>query len=72
MINLKESGLKLWLYINKNQDNYKLELSQRACESWGIKRASYYRAVDELIEKGYLQQQKEGSNIYFFHELPQE
>lgn len=72
MLNLKESGLKLWLYLNKNQEGYNLELSPKACESWGIKKTSYYRAVEELIEKGFLVPLRENSNIYFFYELPQD
>ena len=43
-----KSGLLLWLYLNKNQDNYGLELSQVACEKWGLKKDSYYRAFAEL------------------------
>ena len=38
---LSRSGLGLWLYFNKNQDDYQLELSQKACAEWGIKKDSY-------------------------------
>ena len=55
-------------YLNKNQNNYKLELSRVACASWGIKKDSYYSAVDELINKGFLVQDHDGSNVYWFHE----
>ena len=65
---LNGSGLKLWLYLNKNQNNYKLELSRVACAGWGIKKDSYYSAVDELINKGFLVQDHYGSNVYWFHE----
>ena len=65
---LKGSGLKMWLYLNKNQDNYRLELSQKACEEWGIKKDSYYDGVRNLIDKGYLRPQRAGSNIYVFFE----
>lgn len=61
------SGLLLWLYLDKNADGYRLELSQKACEVWGIKRDSYYRAVKELQEKGYLQET--GGGRYIFHEV---
>ena len=47
-------ALKLWLYLSHNQDGFKLNLSQKACENWGIKKDSYYRAKNKLIEKGYL------------------
>jgi hypothetical protein len=58
----------MWLYINKNQDNYRLELSQKACEEWGIKEDSYYDGVRNLIDKGYLRPMRAGSNIYVFFE----
>lgn len=70
MVNLKGETLKLWLYFNKNQDNYELELSQKACEAWGIKKDAYYEAVKKLIALGYLTPIKEGSNIYTFSEKP--
>ena len=68
--NLKGSGLKMWLYFNKNQDGYKFELSQKACQLWGIKKDSYYDGIRELESKGYLFPIYEGSNIYKFYETP--
>lgn len=65
---LNGSGLKLWLYLNKNQDGYRFELSRVDCAKWGIKKDSYYSAVDELINKGFLVQDHYGSNMYWFHE----
>ena len=65
---LNGSGLKLWLYLNKNQNNYKLELSRVACAGWGIKKDSYYAGVEELVSKGYLVPIYVGSNIYKFYE----
>ena len=44
----------MWLYFNKNQDGYKFELSQKACQAWGIKKDSYYDGIRELELKGYL------------------
>lgn len=68
MQTLNGSGLKLWLYLNKNQDGYRFELSRVDCAKWGIKKDSYYSAVDELINKGFLVQDHYGSNMYWFHE----
>ena len=68
MKTLNGSGLKLWLYLNKNQDGYRLELSRVDCANWGIKKDSYYKAVDELIQKGFLIQDHFGSNLFWFHE----
>ena len=68
MTKLKGSGLKMWLYINKNQDNYRFELSRKACEDWGIKKDSYYDGFKDLVTNGYLRLSKEGSNVYHFFE----
>ena len=65
---LNGSGLKLWLYLNKNQDGYRFELSRVDCANWGIKKDSYYSAVDELVNKGFLVQDHCGSNMFWFHE----
>ena len=65
---LKGSGLKLWLYFNKNQDNYRFELSRADCEKWGIKKDSYYNGVEELQKKGFLVQDHLGSSLFWFHE----
>ena len=71
MNTLKGSSLKMWLYLNKNQEKYTFELSRAACLEWGIKKDSYYDGIKELMEKGYLVQAREGSNYYTFYELPQ-
>ena len=68
MTTLKGSGLKMWLYLNKNQDNYRFELSRQACEEWGIKKDSYYDGIRKLIDNGYLRPMRTGSNIYIFFE----
>lgn len=70
MKNLNNSSFKLWCYLNKNQEHYHFELSQKACEEWGIKKDSYYSAVKDLINKGYLIRKNENSNIYSFYEMP--
>ena len=68
---LSGSGFKLWAYFNKNQDKYRFELSQKACENQcGIKRSSFYSALNELKAKGYLEQAWDGCNTYTFYELP--
>lgn len=69
MMALKGETLKLWLYLNKNQSGFQLELSQKACEQWGIKKDAYYAARKKLIELGYLVPKEKGSNIYIFYEV---
>lgn len=69
---LKGSALKMWLYFNKNQDEYEFELSQKACSEWGIKKDGYYDGIEELIKRGYLVPTHWGSNLYCFYEMPTE
>lgn len=45
-------------------------MSQKACAEWGIKKDSYYSAVKDLTEKGYLVPITPYSNIFDFHEMP--
>jgi len=70
MTTLKGETLKLWLYLAKNQDDYQLELSQKALAEWGLKKDAYYTAKKKLIEVGYLTPLREGSNILVFSEIP--
>lgn len=71
MKNIKGEALKLWLYINKNQDKYKFDLSQKALEEWGLKKDSYYNAVNKLIELGYLEI-TENNKMIFYETLPKD
>lgn len=70
MNDLKNSALKLWLYLNKNQQGFQFELSRQAALGFGIKKDSYYSAIDELLEKKYLKIAKENSNVLLFYEMP--
>ena len=68
---LEPYGLQLYLYIAGNRDGFDLALSQEAAEQEaGIKKTSYHKYVKVMIEKGYLIQRKDGSNIYDFYEVP--
>lgn len=72
---LTHSGLKLWLYLSKNADRdkegnpYRFALSQKGAEYYSLPESSYRRAVNELIENGYLQR-LDDSNTYEFNEYP--
>ena len=70
MIVLRNESFRIWCYLAKNQNKYQFDLSKEACDSWGIKKDSYYTHVKTLIAKGYLVPIREGSNHYLFHELP--
>ena len=64
---LSGEGFKMWLYFAKNQDNYTLALSKANALYWGIgSESSYYRAIKELINQGYLQK---SDNSFIFYEL---
>ena len=58
----------MWLYINKNQNNYRFGLSRVDCAEWGIRKDSYYDGIKDLIANGYLRQSQPGSNLYIFYE----
>lgn len=65
---LEPYGLVLYLYLAGNKDGYDLALSQEAAEEAGIKKTSFHKYVNVLIEKGYLIQKS--GNIYDFYEKP--
>ena len=52
--------------------NYEFDLSQVACEAWGLKRDSYRRAKQDLISKGYLVEVAGDGENYEFYEVPPE
>lgn len=65
---LKECELKLWLYLNKNQNNHSFALSRQDIINNGIlSDGSYKNAVKGLKEKGYIEENK---NTYIFYEMP--
>lgn len=59
--NLTHSAFILYLYIAKNADGHQMELSpMEIAKKKLMGRTSYYRALEELIGKGYI----EGNNFY--------
>ena len=68
---LSPYGLQLYLYIAGNKDGFDLALSQEAAEQEaGIKKTSFHKYVNLMIEKGYIVPRKENSNIFDFYEIP--
>ena len=68
---LEPYGLQLYLYIAGNREGFDFALSQEAAErEAGIKKTSYHKYVNLMIEKGYLVPRKENSNVYDFYEVP--
>ena len=55
MRDLSPSAFKLWIYMGKNQNDYVFALSQKdVSENTGLSSRTYYIAVHELMDKGYL------------------
>ena len=69
MQELDGGEFKLWYYFSKNKDDWEFALSSADAErNWGISRKQYNRAVDNLIQKGYLVCVNEQKRIYDFYE----
>lgn len=65
------STMALYYYLALNQNGYVLALSPKALEaSIGISKKQYDRAVANLIDNGFLEQEQGESNSYLFYELP--
>ena len=70
---LPKTAFKLWMYLVKNQDKYSFALSCKDFCRWaGVSKNTYETAVKVLIERSYLVQKAEGSNVYIFYEIPQD
>lgn len=62
---LTANGMKLYLYLAKNQDGYNFYFSSADfCRTYDISDRTFRRAREELMEKGYLLE-KEKNNVYF-------
>lgn len=65
-------GLKLYMYIAKNQDNYKFDLfSSDFCKLCQCSRTAYSTAFSELVEQGYLIKKEGTQTIYTFYDKAQ-
>lgn len=61
-----KGGFKLYMYLAKNQNNYKLELSSADFTYWsGLGITAYRSAFNELVEKGYLVEQSKNNYIFY-------
>lgn len=68
---LNAHGLVLYLYLAGNKDGFDLAISPAAVkQSFGMPESTARDKIKLLIDKGYLVQQKEGSNVYNFYEKP--
>lgn len=56
---LKDSTLKLYMYLSANMDGFQMALSPAdICTKTGLSRKSYYNSKKELIENGYMIEHK--------------
>lgn len=62
---LSPSGLNLYMYLAKNQDNYELWFSSKDyCKTFNVVDKTFRNARNELIQKGYLKF-GENNHVYF-------
>jgi hypothetical protein len=72
MLYLKPNTFKLWCYMAKNQNNYTFALScVDACGFCNFTKPTYLKAVQELIDVGYLVETSK-NHYDFFEKLPEE
>ena len=65
----KKASFKLYMYLAKNQDQYKFALSSSHFMAWaGVAKTAYDSAFEELEAKGYLVPNEPGSTIYTFYD----
>ena len=63
----------LYLYLAANCDGYDLAFSPQAVkDSLGMPESTCREQTKKLIDRGYLIQRLENSNIFDFYETPQE
>lgn len=69
---LNGDRFKVWMYLSKNRDDFRLELSQKAVENeWGVKKDTFQRAIKDMIDLGYLVEIDNERNMWKFEELPE-
>lgn len=61
-----KAGFKLYMYLAKNQNDYKFYLSSSDFMSWaGVAYTAYTSAFNQLIQKGFLIQIQNKTNFIF-------
>lgn len=71
MANLSYSTYMLYSFFNLNADKFEYCPSPAyICEITALKRNTYYKAMDELKDKGYLVPHEESSTRFDFYERP--
>ena len=66
------TAIYLWSVLAGNKDSFDLAFSPKAiAERSGMPESTCRDSFEVLINKGYLVQKKDGSNIYDFYERPE-
>ena len=66
------TAIYLWLVLAGNKDSFDLAFSPKAiAERSGLPESTCRDSFKVLVNKGYLVQKKDGSNIYDFYERPE-
>ena len=68
MNSLSYGAMKLYIYLSMNSDGFAFWFSKsHFCKISGLSKRSYFRAFEELYEKGYI---TTDNKAYVFHEIP--
>lgn len=68
---LPANAFKLWVYLDKNANNYEFALScVDYCHWSGASASTYHRAIQELKNQHYLVEDSRRKNTYIFYEMP--
>lgn len=67
-----KGGFKLYMYLAKNQDKYKFDLSSSDFMLWsGLGATAYKTAFEELKEHGYLILKENTDTVFSFYDKAQ-
>lgn len=68
----QKASFKLYIYLAKNQDEYRFNLSSSDFMRWAnVGNTAYNTAFRELVEEGYLIQKEGTKDIYTFYDKSQ-
>lgn len=68
---LNATALYLYMLLVSNKEDYKFAFSPQAVlNQFGMPKTTCQDQFKKLVEKGYIVQRKEGTNLYDFYEIP--
>lgn len=62
--NLSQWGLKVWLYLNKNKEDFEISLSPQAVLNFYEIKTDSRTSIEELFDKGYLVEEEDGLTFF--------